>query len=61
MKGEIDGEIIEGLMELMDFILELFNKVMDIFLKVKLFVGEIDINLVFMKVVGLVIEDRLEI
>lgn len=60
MKGEIDGETIEGLMELMDSISESLNKVMDISSKVKLSVGEIDINSVFMKAAGLVIEDRLE-
>ena len=47
-------------MELMDSISESLNKVMDISSKVKLSVGEIDINSVFMKAAGLVIEDRLE-
>ncbi|EKS6734377.1 ATP-dependent nuclease [Enterobacter pseudoroggenkampii] len=60
MKGEIDGETIEGLMELMDSISKSLNQVMDISSKVKLSVGEIDINSVFMKAAGLVIEDRLE-
>ncbi|WP_284884754.1 MULTISPECIES: ATP-dependent nuclease [Citrobacter] len=60
MKGEVDGEVIEGLHELMESITESLNQVMDLKSKVKLSLTEIDINAALMKAATLVIEDKLE-
>ncbi|HBW7819949.1 TPA: ATP-dependent endonuclease [Klebsiella aerogenes] len=60
MKGELDGELIEGLQELMESITESLNQVMDLKSKVKLSLTEIDINSALMKAATLVIEDKLE-
>ncbi|WP_421533677.1 ATP-dependent nuclease [Morganella morganii] len=60
MKGDVDGEIITGLKTVMDSISESLNQVMDFSSKVKLSVGDIDIDQVFMKAATLVIEDKLE-
>ncbi|WP_284966415.1 ATP-dependent nuclease [Enterobacter cloacae] len=60
MKGELDGELIEGLQELMESITESLNQVMDLKSKVKLSLTEIDINAALMKAATLVIEDKLE-
>ncbi|MEH3474475.1 AAA family ATPase [Escherichia coli] len=60
MKGEVDGEVIEGLHELMESITESLNQVMDLKSKVKLSLTEIDINSALMKAATLVIEDKLE-
>lgn len=60
MKGELDGELIEGLQELMESITDSLNQVMDLKSKVKLSLTEIDINAALMKAATLVIEDKLE-
>lgn len=60
MKGEIDGDLIPGLNELMNSISDSLNQVMDFSSKVKLSVGEIELDQVFMKAATLVIEDKLE-
>lgn len=60
MKGEVDGEKIDGLQELMESITNSLNQVMDLKSKVKLSLTEIDINAALMKAATLVIEDKLE-
>lgn len=60
MKGELDGELIEGLQELMESITDSLNQVMDLKSKVKLSLTDIDINAALMKAATLVIEDKLE-
>lgn len=60
MKGEIDGELISGLGDLMDSISQSLNQIMDFSSKVKLSVGDIELDQVFMKAATLVIEDKLE-
>jgi vacuolar-type H+-ATPase catalytic subunit A/Vma1 len=61
MKGELDGELIEGLQELMESITDSLNQVMDLKSKVKLSLTDIDINAALMKAATLVIEDKLKL
>jgi predicted ATP-dependent endonuclease of OLD family len=60
MRGEIPGELIEGIDTLMSGISTSLNQIMDFKSKVKLSVGDIEIDQVFMKAATLLIEDKLE-
>lgn len=60
MRGEIPGELIQGIDTLMNGISTSLNQIMDFKSKVKLSVGDIEIDQVFMKAATLLIEDKLE-
>lgn len=60
MRGEVPGELIEGIDSLMGSISGSLNQIMDFKSKVKLSVGEIELDQVFMKAATLLIEDKLE-
>lgn len=60
MRGEIPGELIQGIDTLMSGISTSLNQIMDFKSKVKLSVGDIEIDQVFMKAATLLIEDKIE-
>ncbi|MCT8173057.1 ATP-dependent nuclease [Raoultella ornithinolytica] len=60
LKGEIEGDFVAGLEEMMISISSSLNQVMDFKSKVKLSIGDLEIDQLFLKAATLVIEEKIE-